>query len=211
MKAVFFDMDGTLIDSRRDLAASVNHTRRDLGLPELSVEDVLKNVGLGAQYLLEHSITEPIPPTFDLKATFKRHYAEHATESVTLYPGVVETLAELHRRGWRMGLNTAKPAFAVKAILQKFGLEHYFGSAIIAGGDCPELKPSVLPLTMCAERMGHTVTPEDWMVGDNWTDIQCATNGKINGAFCEFGFGQLKDAVPTCSLKSFSELLDYLK
>ena len=58
MPAVFFDLDGTLFDTRADLAATVNHTRRDLGLPEWPAERVIANVGQGARYLLERSIPE---------------------------------------------------------------------------------------------------------------------------------------------------------
>ena len=54
MPAVFFDIDGTLFDTRADLAGTVNHTRRDLGLAELPVETVITHVGQGARYLLEH-------------------------------------------------------------------------------------------------------------------------------------------------------------
>jgi len=55
--------------------------------------------------------------------------------SVTLYPGVRSTLEELADRGWLLGINTAKPSFAVHAILEKFGLARLFGDAVIAGGD----------------------------------------------------------------------------
>ena len=149
MNAVFFDMDGTLIDSKADLAATVNHTRRDLGLAEWSVDDILRHVGLGAKHLLAHAIPERADEVDRLWEIFRSHYAEHMIESVTLYPGVARTLAELHDRGWLLGVNTAKPNFATRAILEKFGLMRYFGRAIVAGGDCPEMKPSALPLREC--------------------------------------------------------------
>ncbi len=212
MNAAFFDMDGTLIDSRRDLAATVNHTRRDLGLKELPLEDVLAHVGLGANHLLLNAIPEATDEVEKLKQIFMSHYAEHMLETVTLYPGVRSTLEELCRRGWRLGINTAKPAFAVREILAKFGLQGFFGSAVIAGGDSAEMKPSALPLRECAARMGgHRLSAYDWMVGDNWTDMQCAENAGVKGAFCLFGFGKLNGARTTARLSSFSDLLRYLK
>lgn len=212
MNAAFFDMDGTLIDSRRDLAATVNHTRRDLGLKELPLEDVLAHVGLGANHLLLNAIPEATEEVEKLKQIFMFHYAEHMLETVTLYPGVRSTLEELRRRGWRLGINTAKPAFAVREILAKFGLQGYFGSAVIAGGDSAEMKPSALPLRECAARMGgHRLSAYDWMVGDNWTDMQCAENAGVKGAFCLFGFGKLNGARTTARLSSFGDLLRYLK
>lgn len=212
MNAVFFDMDGTLIDSRADLAATVNHTRRDLGLAELSQEDVLIHVGQGARYLLAHAIPERADDVEALWEIFRSHYAEHMLESVELYPSVRQALEELARRGWLMGINTSKPAFATRAILEHFGLLRYFGNAIVAGGDCVEMKPSALPLRECAARLrGHRLSSHDWMVGDSWTDMQCATNAGIKSAFCSFGFGRLGDSRFTVRINRMDELLRYLK
>lgn len=210
MNAVFFDMDGTLIDSKADLAATVNHTRRDLGLAELPVETVIGFVGRGARYLLDHAIPERTGE--DVAAVFRSHYAEHCCESVTLYPGVRETLAELARRGWLLGVNTNKPNFATRMILEKFGLDRLFGTAVVAGGDCAEMKPSALPLRDCAAQLrGHRLSSRDWMVGDSWTDLDCAANAGVKSAFCTYGFGQLGDSRYTVRISRFNELLRYLK
>ena len=212
MNAVFFDMDGTLIDSKADLAATVNHTRRDLGLAEWPVDEVLRHVGLGAKHLLAHAIPERADEVDRLWEIFRSHYAEHMIKSVALYPGVARTLAELHDRGWLLGINTAKPNFAVRAILERFGLARYFGNAVVAGGDCAEMKPSALPLRECAARMrGHRLSSRDWMVGDNWTDLACAQNAGIKSAFCAYGFGVLNDARYTVRIGRFDELLGHLK
>lgn len=207
MSAWFFDMDGTLIDSRADLAATVNHTRRDLGLGELPQAQVLSHVGRGAKYLLAHAIPERAADAGELFNIFMSHYGEHMLESVTLYPGVEETLAALAARGDKLGVNTAKPRFAVDAILKHFRLERFFGKAVVAGGDSSEMKPSPVPLFDCARLMDHAISPDDWMVGDNWTDIQCGVNAGVKTAFCLFGFGVPGDVAPTRSIRSFRELL----
>ena len=219
MNAVFFDIDGTLFDTKADLAATVNHTRRDLGLAEWPEEQVIANVGQGARYLLENSIPEVVGAAANHVKTyeevweiFKSHYAEHCVERVQPYPGVARTLGELHDRGWLMGVNTNKPNFAVKLILEKFGMTRYFGSAIVAGGDGIELKPSAQSIRECASRLrGHRLSSHDWMVGDSWTDMQCATNAGVKGAFCTYGFGKLKDSRFTIKINRFDELLRHLK
>ncbi len=212
MNACFFDMDGTLIDSRADLAATVNHTRRDLGLEERAQDEILRHVGRGARHLLANAIDDAPEGTDGLFERFMSHYGEHMLESVTLYPGVRRTLEELHERGWLLGINTAKPRFATIEILDKFGLRKFFGSAIVAGGDCAEMKPSALPLRECASRMrGHRLSAYDWMVGDNWTDVGCARNAGIRSAFCSFGFGILAEETPTVKINRFDELLRHLK
>ena len=141
MPAVFFDVDGTLFDTRADLAATVNHTRRDLGLAEMPVETVITHVGQGARHLLEHAIPEAKVQYEELWEMFRSHYAEHCCETVVPYPNVRRTLDELKDRGWLLGVNTNKPNFAVKLILEKFGMARYFGSAVVAGGDGIPLKP----------------------------------------------------------------------
>ena len=240
MNAVFFDIDGTLFDTKADLAATVNHTRRDLGLAEWPEDEVIANVGQGAKYLLEHSIPEVLAEgklsasltsgkdsAFPLELTsgkdsaspfeevwgiFKSHYAEHCVERVQPYPGVVRTLGELRDRGWLMGVNTNKPNFAVKLILEKFGMTRYFGAAVVAGGDGIPLKPDAQSLRECASRLrGHRLSSHDWMVGDSWTDMQCATNAGVKGAFCTYGFGKLKDSRFTIKINRFEELLRHLK
>ena len=212
MNACFFDMDGTLIDSRADLAATVNNTRRDLGLAELPEDEVLSHVGRGAKHLLANAIPERANDAEKLWSMFMDRYGEHMLESVQLYPSVRKTLEELSDRGWLLGVNTAKPAFATKAIIEHFGLGRFFKGAIVAGGDCPEMKPSALPLRQCASLMrGHRLSSGDWMVGDNWTDMQCAVNAGVKGAFCTFGFGILGDSRYTVKINRMDELLRYLK
>lgn len=210
MNAVFFDVDGTLIDSSADLASTVNHTRRDLGLEEWPQADILKNVGLGARRLLADSIPEKADDVDALWNIFRSHYAEHLLEKVVLYPGVGETLEALRSAGWLLGINTAKPNFAVEKVLRHFGLDTFFGGAVIAGGDCDELKPSPKPLRECAAKMGRELSPGDWMAGDSWTDVECAKNAGVKGAFCAFGFGRLREgSAYDARLETMTDLLKY--
>ena len=214
MNACFFDLDGTLIDSRADLAATVNHARRDLSLPELPDEVILSNVGRGARYLMEKTVIVDKPGLSPEEAVagFMSRYMEHATDKTVLYPGVRTTLAELADRGWALGVCTSKPAPATRAVLQHLGLDRFFRDAVVAGGDCPEMKPSPAPLRMCAERLrGHRLSSHDWMVGDNWTDMGSAAAAGIKSAFCTFGFGILGESRYTVKINRMDELLRFLK
>ena len=157
MNAVFFDVDGTLFDTRADLAGGVNHTRRDLGLEELPLDVVISHVGQGSRYLMEHCISESPMPFDELWSIYSSHYAEHCCDKLVMYPGVRETLDELKRRGWLLGVNTNKPNFAVKLIFEKFDLGGYFGDAVVAGGDGVPLKPDRRSIEACAARIGGHV------------------------------------------------------
>ena len=207
MNACFFDMDGTLIDSRADLAATVNHAREDLGLAALPEVEVLAHVGQGAKYLLEHAIPECAGNLAEANACFMGRYAEHCCDRVALYPGVMRTLEALASRGWHLGVVTNKPAFATRRILEHLGIRGLFGNAVVAGGDCAELKPSAAPLVECASRISHPVSHDDWMVGDAWTDMACAAAAGVKGAFCAFGFGHLREEGYTVRLERMDDLL----
>ena len=212
MNAVFFDMDGTLIDSRADLGATVNFTRAALGLAPIPLEEAISYVGNGARFLLEHAIPEWAGRFDEIWPMYVEQYRAHMLDRTTLYPGVRATLAELHDRGWLMGINTNKPNFACRAILEHFGLARYFGNAVVAGGDCPEMKPSGLPLRQAASQLnGHRLSAHDWMGGDNWTDLDRGANAGIKTAFCTFGFGHLKESRYTVKINRLDELLRYLK
>lgn len=212
MNAVFFDLDGTLFDSRADLASAVNFTRVDLGLKPLPQDDVIGFVGCGARHLLENAIPEVTGRFDELWPQFSANYRAHMTDETTLYPGVRSTLAELSDRGWLMGVSTNKPNFAARDLLAHYGILRYFGNAVIAGGDCAEMKPSGMPLRECASRMGgHRLSSHDWMVGDNWTDMDSGFAAGVKTAFCTFGFGHLRESRYTVKINRFDELLRYLK
>lgn len=210
MKAFFFDMDGTLIDSRADLATAVNHTRRDLGLAPLPLEKIIACVGNGARYLLSHAIPEVADRADELMALHMKNYMTHVLDATTLYPGVEATLRELAHRGCALGVVTNKPHIATVALLEHFKLAELFGAGVVAGEDCLEMKPSPKPLQQAAAALNHVLTPDDWMVGDNWTDLATAAACKVNAAFCDFGFGNARNEFISRHLSNFSELLNVL-
>ena len=191
-RTILFDLDGTLIDSVADLAMAVNLTRSDFGLPPKSLPEVVSAVGDGVRKLLERTIPECADRMEELLARQRKHYGDHLLDQTTLYPGVEETLRRLAEVGHRLGVVTNKPAAATHAILEGLNILPLFG-AVIGGGDCPALKPDPEPLFLAAERMGTRLTADDWMVGDNFTDLGAGRNAGIKRCFCTFGFGRQDD------------------
>jgi histidinol phosphatase-like enzyme len=83
-----------------------------------------------------------------------------------------------------------------------------FGTAVVAGDDCKEMKPSAAPLRLAASRMrGHRLSSHDWMVGDNWTDMDSGANAGVKTAFCTYGFGRLGESRCTIKINRLDELL----
>lgn len=97
MDNFIFDLDGTLLNTINDLAASTNYALRSAGMPEHSVDDVRRFVGNGVKKLMERAIPDGLNnPDFDeTYATFRKHYLEHSLDTTKPYDGIPEVLAEL--------------------------------------------------------------------------------------------------------------------
>ena len=162
MKTALFDLDGTLIDSRADIALAVNLTRQDFGLPPKSAQEILACVGEGVRMLIER-VTPERPELWEAMLDRQReHYRAHFLDETRLYPGVERTLRALRVAGWRLGVVTNKPGNLSRPILEGLGILAYFG-AVIGGGDCPELKPDPAPLRLAAECRGVALDAQDWI------------------------------------------------
>ena len=119
-----FDLDGTLADTRADLASAVNRTRHALGLRAVPQARVVAAVGNGLANLLERIIPERRDvPAAEKRAIWMREYAAHWLDETVVYPGIPEALRALRRRHWRLAVLSNKPDEATKAIVRGLGLE----------------------------------------------------------------------------------------
>ncbi|MDR2849297.1 MAG: HAD-IA family hydrolase [Verrucomicrobiota bacterium] len=207
MKTAFFDLDGTLIDSRADLALAVNLTRQDFGLPPKSVPEVVACVGEGVRLLIERATPER-PDLWDAMLARQRvHYLAHCLDNTVPYPGVAETLAALCAAGWRLAVVTNKPGPVTRPILEGLGLLSFFG-AVVGGGDCPTLKPDPAPVFFAAAQLGAAPDPSDWMVGDNFTDLEAGRRAGVRRCFCRFGFGDARGEPYDLAIDSMTSFLE---
>lgn len=207
MKTALFDLDGTLIDSRADLALAVNLTRLDFGLPPKSITDVVACVGEGVRALIERAIPEQ-PEHWDAMLLRQRvHYRAHLLDQTCLYPGVIETLHALREAGWRLAVVTNKPGPVTRPILEGLGVLEFF-NAVVGGGDSPTLKPDPAPLLLAASQMDVELDADDWMVGDHVTDLEAGRRAGVKRCFCRFGFGEVRDETYELSV---DRMLDFLK
>lgn len=169
-RAVVFDLDGTLIDSRGDIAAACNHVLRSAGRAALPVETIAGFVGDGARALLARAFAmsgddvalEP------LLAEWAGYYAAHPFVNSRWMPGAEAAMVALEARGAKLALVTNKLRSVTLAILGALGIAGRF-AAIYAGGDGP-LKPSAEPILRVMRAMGVTADGT-WVVGDGPQDI----------------------------------------
>lgn len=187
-RAVLFDLDGTLIDSRADLATGVNLTRRDLGLAPLAPERIAGYVGEGVRKLLTRALPE-CPERLEQALEFNaRHYRAHLLDQTRLYPGTLEALERLSQGGWRLAVVTNKPGTFTEPILAGLGVARFL-SAVVGGGPGSPLKPDPAPLLRALEACGAAAAGS-WMVGDHFTDLEAGRRAGMQRCFCRFGFGE---------------------
>ena len=172
-RAVAFDLDGTLIDSRDDIAAACNHALAWSGRAELSPETIGAFVGDGARNLLARaSRLDGASAELDaLLAEFIQFYAEHPIARSRWMPGALDVLAALEARDVRLAVVTNKAREITGPILRALGVASRF-AAVYAGGDGP-LKPSAEPMTRIMRELGST-SADTWLVGDGAQDVGAA-------------------------------------
>lgn len=203
-----FDLDGTLIDSRHDLAFAVNMTRRRFGLEELSLFKVVDSVGDGLRKLIERTTTEldGSVPIEERLRMMKNEYGSSLLNHTTLYPKVKETLLTLKTRGWLLAILSNKPDDWTREILNGLGVADLFDYIRGASEGLP-LKPDPKAIEMVVGRfLGKTDYSIAWMIGDNHTDIEVARRAGIRSCHAAYGFGKLCGEVPTIAVSTFSEL-----
>lgn len=169
--ALVFDLDGTLVDTFTDLAASVNHLRGEFGLEPLSLETVKGHVGKGVRHLVERCLgPHTIGPLDGAVERFVRHYASHLLDSTRPYPGVVDGLRRLGTRP--MAVLSNKPAAQTRDIVHRLGLQGFF-THVFGGDSFPGLKPDPSALEGTLASLS-TAPDRALMVGDSLVDLNSA-------------------------------------
>jgi phosphoglycolate phosphatase len=206
-RLLIFDLDGTLVDSREDLAAAVNRMRADYGLPPLPVATVSGFIGDGVHRLVARALGEHPADLEQAVSRMKTHYDAHLHDRTVLYPGVGQGLADLHAAGHVLALVSNKVVAACEAILRHFEVLPLF--ALVLGGDSlPNLKPHPEPLLETMRRTGFDAS-RTWMIGDHVTDLEAARAAGVPSAFVTYGIGHPGVESATRRFDSFAELVRF--
>ncbi|RLD09653.1 MAG: phosphoglycolate phosphatase [Chlamydiae bacterium] len=205
-KGIIFDLDGTIIDTREDLALAMNLARKDYGFPALPVKQLASYVGNGAHKFVERSFANTEINIDNALQKYLKHYSEHLTDKTYCYDGAVETLEKLNASGVKCAVLTNKPEEPTLTILNEMNLTRFFDT--IYGEDSTSFKkPDPGALLLIMEKWN--IPKEDLlMVGDNYTDIHVAKNAGIKSAFFTFGYGVKDHIEPDYTFDNFSDLLN---
>jgi phosphoglycolate phosphatase len=190
---LIFDLDGTLIDSRLDLANSVNATRAHFGMAPLHNDTVYSYVGNGVPVLIQRALGDARggagASESELQLAqefFLDYYREHMLDYTRLYPGTTEALAKLAKASMHLAILTNKPVRFSRAIVDGLGIAPYFRQ-VYGGNSFEQKKPHPMGIEALMSEYGvdraHTV-----MIGDSAVDVQTARNASVRAWGVSYGF-----------------------
>ncbi|MDR2613931.1 MAG: phosphoglycolate phosphatase [Candidatus Accumulibacter sp.] len=198
VRAVLFDLDGTLLDTVPDLHAAVCAMLADLKRPALPIEAVRRYVGRGAANLVKRALAgslaaaedgSPAPP--EAMESFRRHYARENGLRTRFFPGVKEGLEAIRAKGLPMAVTTNKPGAFTLALLEMTALMEFF-QVVTSGDDLPRHKPDPMSLVWTCGRLG--VSPADALfIGDSVNDFLAARAACCRVFLLPYGYNEGRD------------------
>jgi len=203
---LIFDLDGTLVDSKKDLTASVNYIRTRFDLPLLTAEEIARFIGNGALMLIRRALG-PKASEDNVQAglqMFLSYYRTHMLDSTVLYPGVLETLDRLV--DCKLAVLTNKPVHFSCAMLDGLGVYKRF-AAVYGGNSFDHKKPDPVGVyQILSDTKGQR--ERTWMIGDSAVDVLTGRNAGIRTCGVTYGYATetFKDAPPDYLIDNFSEL-----
>jgi len=212
LRLLVFDLDGTLIDSRADLTASINAMLKHFGRPPLPEQVIAGYIGDGAPMLVRRALGDPMDERFLEGALdyFLGYYREHKLDHTYVYDGVFAALEKLRRElpDVQMAVLSNKPVVPSQAICEALGLSRYFFQ-VYGGNSFPVKKPDPQGLLALMDEAGAAAAAT-LMVGDSDVDVLTARNAGTFVVGCRFGLSphSLETARPDCVVDSPFEWLE---
>jgi phosphoglycolate phosphatase len=212
MNLVIFDLDGTLVDSKRDLIHSVNAARGLMNLAPISDELVASYIGNGAPMLMRRALgsgasEEDVRRALDF---FLGYYRDHMLDNTRLYPSVKEALDRLLDSGARMAVLTNKPVRFSQAIIEGLGLGRHFFQ-IYGGNSFEQKKPDPIGIETLLGECG-AARERTMMVGDSGVDVRTARNANVKACGVKYGFQPetFEQDPPDILVDDMIQLADYV-
>jgi len=198
VRAVLFDLDGTLLDTVPDLHMAASAMLEDLGRPPLPEEAIRCYVGRGIANLVKRLLAGSLdvaendaPPPADALASFRKHYARENGRRTQLFPGVREGLEAIQAMGLPMAVITNKAEAFTRPLLEMTGLADFF-SVVVSGDNLPRHKPDPMSLVWACGRLN--VSPDDALfIGDSVNDFLAARAACCRVFLLPYGYNEGRD------------------
>ena len=188
-RLIAFDLDGTLIDSRRDLADSANQLIQELGGEPLSIDAIARMVGEGARVLVGRALAAAgLGDQPGALARFLEIYDTRLLNHTVAYEGMLDVVRYAHQHA-RLAVLTNKPVAPSRQILEALGMREFFGDVVGGDGPLPR-KPDPAALEALMDRAGASPTGT-LMIGDSLIDHETARRAKARCCLTAYGFGYI--------------------
>ena len=212
MDLLIFDLDGTLIDSRLDLAQAVNATRAHMGMSPLDVAKVCTYVGNGAPVLIRRALGEQASQAEVDEALefFLEYYRAHPLDHTRLYEGVKESIERLDAAGKRLAVLTNKPLAISQEIVDGLGIGRCF-FRMYGGNSFAFKKPHPIGIEVLMEQAG-VERERTLMVGDSSVDVETARNARVPCCGVTYGFlpETLDASPPDVKVDRLEQMVDWV-
>ena len=210
IKAVLFDLDGTLTDTLEDLWLSTNYALEYFNYPTKSYEEMRTIVGNGVVTQMNKSCPKDCSNVDEVMKVYKEYYEKHSLDHIRVYDGIIDTIKSLRAKGIKIGIVTNKFKSGVDAIYQKF----FVGLVDYCLGEDPRVrrKPAPDMLQLACKDMDVKLD-EIIYIGDTEVDIKFCQNAGIECISCLWGFrtfDELKENGGTIFIKEPHEILNFI-
>ncbi len=191
VRALIFDLDGTLVDTAPDLLHATNHALSIAKRPPVTMAQLRTYVGHGAMHLIERGVNASGPPLGKdnlviLHSAFMEYYGNNIAVSSVMFDGLQELLEKSAAAKLKLGVCTNKVEALSLKLLEELGMLHLFG-AVVGGDTLPVMKPDPAPLIEVSTRLGTDIA-DTIMFGDSETDIRTAQNAGVPVIAVTFGY-----------------------
>lgn len=186
--SILFDLDGTLLETAKDLGNALNHVLKTVGRPLVTYDEYRNIASDGAKGMLELGFGDELQSLdFDsLRQQFLNHYENNICVDTIYFEGIETLLNELNEKSIPWGIVTNKPEFLTKKLVQFFPL--LSGCKVIISGDSlAERKPHPKPL-LYAQELLEIQSPNTWYIGDAQRDIEAAHAANMTSVVAEYGY-----------------------
>lgn len=213
IKAVIFDLDGTLVNSLFDLAAACDYALSQKGFPTHTVEEYKYFIGNGIPKLIERSLPEinrDAKTIEEVKEIFLKYYSVHFADKTIAYDGMNETVRELKNKGLKLAVVTNKADNMAKSVVKAVYGDVF--DIVVGLSDKFPAKPNGASTLDTLKKL--SVTPKECIfVGDSAVDIQTANNAAIKSVGVLWGFrdrGELAENGATYIIEKPQDLLEII-
>ncbi len=216
IKAIIFDLDGTLLNSIVDIADACNHVLEKSNLPTHSIESYIPRIGNGAAKLVERALPEEIKSDPEKTSFFvqeyKQYYLSHLMVKSHLYDGIEEVIKLLKKYQIPFAVNTNKPHDQTMPIVEKY-MQYFLPNLVYGQRDCIPKKPDPFAAKMIAKKL--KIDCENILfVGDSYVDIETGLAAGMQTLGVTWGYGKIEEMVDVgCKhfVKTTAELYEFIK